>query len=279
MRLVTESGMDSQPLLGIFVSYNEKNGKFADAVEVCNAREYIIWLDKVAVRKERFLFPSTILIKITGEDRYYRGQLRDVKRADEVDRAALLAEAAHRPAAWREVDKIDYADFKSIFYISGLKQVPRPAGIAKDSAPQHPHYVEEAVLRGQAGSVVPLAEELPSPGNLVEGAVCQVAINAYERNPIARCRCIAHYGPTCMICGFSFDAVYGSLAEGFIHVHHVKPLSEIGEEYVVDPIADLRPVCANCHAIVHLGGGSRGIEEARRLVDPRVQAFWASFVE
>jgi predicted HNH restriction endonuclease len=59
--------------------------------------------------------------------------------------------------------------------------------------------------------------------------------------------------------------VYGPLAEGFIHVHHVKQLSEIGAEYEVDPVADLRPVCPNCHAVIHLGGECRGIDQVRQL--------------
>jgi predicted HNH restriction endonuclease len=68
------------------------------------------------------------------------------------------------------------------------------------------------------------------------------------------------------VCGFNFGAAYGELAEGFIHVHHIRPLSEIGEEYKVDPISDLRPVCPNCHAIIHLGGETRSIEEVKQLV-------------
>ena len=32
------------------------------------------------------------------------------------------------------------------------------------------------------------------------------------------------------------------VGEGFIHVHHIKPVSEIGETYQVDPIDDLIPV-------------------------------------
>jgi hypothetical protein len=113
-----------------------------------------------------------------------------------------------------------------------------------------------------------LAEEVAASGRLVEGAVCQVVINGYERNPIARVRCIAHYGPSCVVCGFNFGAVYGPLAEGLIHVHHVKPLSEIGAEYEVDPVADLRPVCPNCHTVIHLGGECRAIEEVRQLLQP-----------
>jgi predicted HNH restriction endonuclease len=93
-----------------------------------------------------------------------------------------------------------------------------------------------------------------------------VTVNAYERNPEARRQCIAAYGAACCICGFLFGAVYGPEAEGYIHVHHLRPLSDIGGEYVVDPVEDLRPVCANCHAVLHLGGRCRSIDEVRQLL-------------
>jgi predicted HNH restriction endonuclease len=108
--------------------------------------------------------------------------------------------------------------------------------------------------------------ELPEGQPFLEGAVQRVLVNSYERDPRARRRCITHYGLSCVVCGFNFGAVYGPLAEGFIHLHHVKPLSEIGAEYAVDPIADLRPVCPNCHAVIHLGGGCRRIEEVRQFL-------------
>ena len=38
----------------------------------------------------------------------------------------------------------------------------------------------------------------------------------------------------------------------------------------VDPVADLRPVCPNCHAVIHLGGACRTIEEVRRLLKSAV---------
>lgn len=273
--------MDSQqPRVGIFVSYNEKkNGKFQDAVDVCNDHEYVIWFETKNVKTQRFLCPTTILIRITGEDRYYRGELREIKHTKEITWNAVLAEADHRPAMWKKRDKSDYAGCKSVFRIAGLKQVPRPAGIAKDRAPQGPHYIEEIILQDLREPIVPLSEEVLSTGKLTEGAVCRVTVNAYERNPVARSRCIGHYGPTCIVCRFNFGAVYGLFAERFIHVHHIKPLSEVGEEYEVDPIADLRPVCANCHAIIHLGGKCRDIEEARCLVHPRVREFWTSFTK
>ncbi len=121
-------------------------------------------------------------------------------------------------------------------------------------------------------------DEVRSAG-LHEGAVHRVTVNAYERSPEARRRCIEHYGPLCHVCGMDFGAVYGADAEGFIHVHHLKPLSEIGELYAIDPIADLRPVCPNCHAVIHLGGAPCSVEEARSLVDPRVRSFWSWLAE
>lgn len=55
----------------------------------------------------------------------------------------------------------------------------------------------------------------------------------------------------CQICGFDFGAFYGKELEGRIHVHHLKPLSEIGKEYEVDAEKDLIPICANCHLAIH----------------------------
>jgi 5-methylcytosine-specific restriction enzyme A len=36
-----------------------------------------------------------------------------------------------------------------------------------------------------------------------------------------------------------------------IQVHHLVPLSEVTEDYKVDPIKDLRPDCPNCHVMLH----------------------------
>ena len=97
-----------------------------------------------------------------------------------------------------------------------------------------------------------LTEEIAESPTLMEGAVSRISVNAYERNPEARRRCIEHHGAKCFVCEFDFGKVYGEVAGGYIHVHHVRPISEVGECYVVDPIKDLRPVCPNCHAVIHL---------------------------
>lgn len=45
--------------------------------------------------------------------------------------------------------------------------------------------------------------------------------------------------------------VYGEVGKGFIHVHHIVPLHELGGTYKVDYKKDLVPVCPNCHAMLH----------------------------
>lgn len=86
---------------------------------------------------------------------------------------------------------------------------------------------------------------------LREGSKQSKLVSVYERNSRARSQCISHYGPVCTICGFDFEKIYGSIGKGYIHVHHVVPIASISESYIIDPINDLRPLCANCHAMVH----------------------------
>lgn len=94
-------------------------------------------------------------------------------------------------------------------------------------------------------------DELSPEANYSEGQRTQVLVNRYERDRGARDACVQHHGATCWICSFDFQKKYGAIGQGFIHVHHLVPLSEQGEKYKVDPVKDLIPVCPNCHAMLH----------------------------
>lgn len=100
------------------------------------------------------------------------------------------------------------------------------------------------------GDHIHLPEEVEA-NTYFEGVKKTITINAYERNSEARLKCLEYYGTNCEICGFNFEDTYGKIGKGYIHVHHLTPLSEIAEEYELDPIRDLRPVCPNCHAMLH----------------------------
>jgi 5-methylcytosine-specific restriction protein A len=100
----------------------------------------------------------------------------------------------------------------------------------------------------------------------LEGKKKTVLINTYERNTAARQKCIDHYGAICFICGFNFSKAYGEECEGLIHVHHLKKVSEADTEYVVNPINDLRPVCPNCHMVLHSRKEGFEIDDVKNIL-------------
>lgn len=114
---------------------------------------------------------------------------------------------------------------------------------------------------------VALPEEVPE--SMWEGGKRAVTVNAYERSPEARTQCIEAHGSSCAICRFDFGLVYGDKFHGFIHVHHKTPISTIGKRYKVNPIADLVPVCPNCHAVIHYGNETRSVEEVRLMLSKK----------
>lgn len=98
----------------------------------------------------------------------------------------------------------------------------------------------------------PPEPEMVSPDTLyAEGAIATVELDRYERSKAARDACLGHYGRSCQICGLDFATRYQGIGDNFIEVHHLTPLSEIGEGYQVDPVKGLLPVCPNCHAMIH----------------------------
>jgi 5-methylcytosine-specific restriction protein A len=111
-----------------------------------------------------------------------------------------------------------------------------------------------------------LPEETALDSGYPEGSVRTALVNTYERNPHARQECIRHYTAQCCACGFDFRSVYGQIAAGFIHVHHIVPLSQMASGYTVDPVRDLRPVCPNCHAVLHMKDPPMGIDELRGVL-------------
>ena len=107
----------------------------------------------------------------------------------------------------------------------------------------------------------------PVPGTYPQDTVTRVEVNRFERDPDARRACIAHHGTNCAACGFSFEQKYGGIGADFIPVHHLVPVSLLGSSYELDPITDLVPLCANCHAMAHQGVSTpRTVAELRRMI-------------
>lgn len=139
-----------------------------------------------------------------------------------------------------------------------------------------PRGTVQRVVGGRRSAVARLIEDLNAeallgaetlaPGPIVEGAPRQSLSDSYVRSRLAVSRCKEIHGSNCCICGLDFGKTYGREFEGFIHVHHLRPLSQLGRGHVVDPERDLRPVCPNCHAVIHFGKNLRSIEDVRQLL-------------
>ncbi len=108
----------------------------------------------------------------------------------------------------------------------------------------------------------------PGPARLYEGTAYSVTLTGYERNRQARKECIDHYGASCFLCKLDFADRYGAAGAGYIHVHHLAPLSQnYNGPHTVDPVEDLRPVCPNCHAVIHRRSPPYTMEEMQRILD------------
>ncbi|MCZ7617121.1 MAG: HNH endonuclease [Myxococcota bacterium] len=156
-----------------------------------------------------------------------------------------------------------------VFWRTSNKEPFEYAGMAAaaeiaDTSPVEFLWTFEAT-QDQPEPYIQSPEQVPR-GEYREGAARQVLVNAYERDRAARQVCITHYGLLCVVCGLIFEERYGALGAGFIHVHHVVPLSELGPDYELDPIKDLRPVCPNCHAMLHRQRPPLSIEALRGVI-------------
>ncbi len=111
-----------------------------------------------------------------------------------------------------------------------------------------------------------LPEEVLAGAQYHEGSVRTILVNRYERDAKARAACLSHYGRRCQACDQDLATRYGEAAAGLIQVHHLVPLASIRESYQVDPVTDLRPVCPNCHAVIHRREPPYSIAEIRAFL-------------
>jgi len=104
----------------------------------------------------------------------------------------------------------------------------------------------------------------------VEGQKTTRLVSYYERNPNLRAAATAIHGTRCQACGMTFVERYGELGEGFIEVHHLKPVADYGGEVSVNPETDMAVVCPNCHRMIHRRKDKQlTVEKLRGLLEAR----------
>lgn len=83
---------------------------------------------------------------------------------------------------------------------------------------------------------------------------------------------VGHYSQAgyirCSACEFEFGRAYGPIGEGYIQIHHLKPVSFMrGEPMSMgDALANVRPLCANCHQMAHRQTPPLKIADLRSVV-------------
>jgi hypothetical protein len=83
-----------------------------------------------------------------------------------------------------------------------------------------------------------------------EGGLKEIQAEVSVRDPRLVRAARDKYGTKCKVCGFDFEKKYGELGQGFIEVHHRKPLSKLKRKTPIK-IKDVTVVCSNCHRMVH----------------------------
>lgn len=108
------------------------------------------------------------------------------------------------------------------------------------------------VLQVDAGvQIEPQSHLVEVDGSFVEGLTREVTLRHIERSAAARQACLQYHGFSCAACGETLRQKYRGLPVHIIHVHHEEPLSSVEGSRSVDPRRDLKPVCPNCHAVIH----------------------------
>jgi 5-methylcytosine-specific restriction protein A len=101
---------------------------------------------------------------------------------------------------------------------------------------------------------------------LPEGARTRIEVNRYERDRRNRAAALAIHGYSCKACKLDMEERYGSAAAGMMEVHHVTPVSQVGEDYIIDPRTDLTPLCPNCHAVAHRRNPPYSVDDLREML-------------
>ena len=156
----------------------------------------------------------------------------------------------------REIEAINH-----ILDVKKTGNIPNGINVKKQAKKIRQSFYESELLNSSE-TIYPTE----SDSNYEEGKTKTVYVNIYERNSVARQKCIEHYGLSCQICHFNFEKKFGDLGKDFIHVHHKIDIASIGIEYSLNPITDLIPVCPNCHSMLHKRKPAYSIKKLKKLV-------------
>ncbi len=227
------------------------------------------------IKGEVYHYPNTYRNILTPGCQivYYKGKLRDQRfsesrLSDEPHYfgCAEIGESTDDPSSKKgdlfcKVIKYQEFEYAVPFKVNGkyIENIPESRksnffrfGVRETDKDTYDHILsltKTKPLKKKPRKLPRLSDELESTRK--EGKKKLRYTTYYERNPFNRKKAVEIHGLSCKACQFNFAEKYGDVGEGYIHVHHVKPVSELDEEAVINPSTDLTVLCANCHAMIH----------------------------
>ena len=112
-------------------------------------------------------------------------------------------------------------------------------------------------------SAVPTSEKDPIQ-NFDEGFKKHIVKEVSSRDPRLTAAAKKLYGTKCSVCDFDFGKYYGDHGDGFIEIHHLHPIARGSRKSTVE---DVRPVCSNCHRMLHRGNNIMTVEELKSIIN------------
>ena len=161
---------------------------------------------------------------------------------------------------YREIHSQDFTYEGRFDFVSAELRKDRPSSFVFVRQGRFPAIYETATIDESAVS------DKEEGHRVNEGGRVSYITNRSRRNPGARDLCLTYHGVSCSVCGFEFSLMYGELGKGYMHVHHLNPLSEAADERGINPKLDLRPVCPNCHAMLHRTTPPLSIAELQSVI-------------
>ncbi len=107
---------------------------------------------------------------------------------------------------------------------------------------------------------------------IVEGKLRQRSQEYHTRSRELRLAAVEHYAENgrilCAACEFEFALAYPGIGDGYIEIHHLRPVSYMRGEplRISEALGNVRPLCANCHRMIHTSRPPRLIEDIRRYL-------------
>ena len=111
---------------------------------------------------------------------------------------------------------------------------------------------------------------------VLEGKASTKTAKVKERSKKLREAAIQYYTVDgrikCCVCGFDFSEKYGEHGIGYIQIHHENPICQYADEgfeaYIQQAVLDTKPLCANCHCMIHRSKTHiLSIEELKAIID------------